>query len=326
MSSCRAYRVCTCRVSTSECVRFYAWVLGAHREKVEWREITRQRKGKGWETTRQRKGKESDGRLSDREKGEWWETTRQGKGRGWETFREEKSGGRLPDRERGRLETTRQKIGEVGDNRQRKGRVVGDYQTDKGERVGDYQTEKGESGCRLPDRERERGGRLPDREWEGERGGRLPDREELEWWETTRGRKERGEGDFQTDKRERVGDYQTDKRARVGDYQTDKRERMGDYQTEKGERVGDYQAEKGERVWDCGLPGIWRADALSWSVVHCIAHLLASFWSTGCHLCWSHITPFSSSPLSPPSLVAVLPNICIHCRRLYRSPHHHIYV
>ena len=69
-----------------------------------------------------------------------------------------------------------------------------------------------------------------------------PDREKRERWETTR------------QKRERVGDYQT-----------------------KGRVVGDYQTEKGERVGDCGLPGSWRADALSWSVVHCIAHLLASF-------------------------------------------------
>ena len=83
----------------------------------------------------------------------------------------------------------------------------------------------------------------------------MPDREEGEWWETTRDRKERGVGDFQTDKRERVGDYQT----------------------EKGERVGDYRAEKWDRVGDCDLPGSWRADALSWSVVHCIAHLLARF-------------------------------------------------
>ena len=78
-----------------------------------------------------------------------------------------------------------------------------------------------------------------------------PDREKRERWETTR------------QKRERVGDYQT--KGRV----------VGDYQTEKGERVGDYQTEKGERVGDCGLPGSWRADALSWSVVHCIAHLVA---------------------------------------------------
>ena len=74
-----------------------------------------------------------------------------------------------------------------------------------------------------------------------------------------------------------AGDYKTEKGERVGDYQTEKGERVGDYQTEKGERVGDYQTEKGERVGDCGLPGSWRADALSWSVVHCIAHLLASF-------------------------------------------------
>ena len=61
----------------------------------------------------------------------------------------------------------------------------------------------------------------------------------------------------------------------AGDYKTEKGKRVGDYQIEKGERVRDYQTEKGERVGDCGLPGSWRADALSWSVVHCIAHLVA---------------------------------------------------
>ena len=81
--------------------------------------------------------------------------------------------------------------------------------------------------------------------------------------ESSRQRKERVVGDYETEKGERVGDYQT--KGRV----------VGDYQTEKGERVGDYQTEKGERVGDCGLPGSWRADALSWSVVHCIAHLVA---------------------------------------------------
>ena len=86
----------------------------------------------------------------------------------------------------------------------------------------------------------------------------------------------------------------------AGDYKTEKGERVGDHRTEKGEKGGripdreggewwettrdrkergvrDYhQTEKGERVGDCGLPGSWRADALSWSVVHCIAHLPAS--------------------------------------------------
>ena len=73
-----------------------------------------------------------------------------------------------------------------------------------------------------------------------------------------------------------AGDYTTENGERVGDYPTEKGDTVGDYQTEKGERVGDYQTEKGERVGDCGLPGSWRADALSWSVVHCIAHLPAS--------------------------------------------------
>ena len=72
------------------------------------------------------------------------------------------------------------------------------------------------------------------------------------------------------------GVLQTEKRERGGRLLDRKgREWVGDYQTEKGERVGDYQTEKGERVGDCGLPGSWRDDALSWSVVHCIAHLVA---------------------------------------------------
>ena len=79
--------------------------------------------------------------------------------------------------------------------------------------------------------------------------------------ESSRQRKERVVGDYETEKGERVGDYQTKGRL------------VGDYQTDKGERVGDYQTEKGERG---GLPGSWRAEALSWSVVHCIAHLPAS--------------------------------------------------
>ena len=88
--------------------------------------------------------------------------------------------------------------------------------------------------------------------------------------ESSRQRKERVVGDYKAEKWERVGDYQTKGRV-VGDYQT-KGKVVGDYQTEKWERVGDYQTEKGERG---GLPGSWRAEALSWSVVHCIAHLVA---------------------------------------------------
>ena len=91
-----------------------------------------------------------------------------------------------------------------------------------------------------------------------------------------RGRQRKGRvaGDYKTEKGERVGDYQTEKRESGGRL-PDRERGEGGRLSEKKRVVGDYQTEKGERVGYCGLPGSWRADALSWSVVHCIAHLVA---------------------------------------------------